>query len=177
MKIKKFAAVLFAGLFLLSCSNNSVDPEEPADTTSSSSTYYLRGQQSHIGMSCFYCDTEETPYVNYTEFSVNIYPVKEKVDTVLVYGLEGANAGVAQKKVFPDCAHPDECRVYARLTPAGEIEIDIKQSGRSYRATGFVYPATFTLSARYIHNDISITYDLFGERVPLGPIQSKWGQK
>jgi hypothetical protein len=128
-------------------------------------------------MSCFYCDTEETPYVNYTEFSVNIYPVKEKVDTVLVYGLEGANAGVAHKKVFPDCAHPDECRVYARLTPAGEIEIDIKQSGRSYRATGFVYPATFTLSARYIHNDISITYDLFGERVPLGPIQSKWGQK
>lgn len=168
-QLKKIGVIIVVWICLISssCSHNSIEsiPEEQIDSISG--VYYLRGPQTHSGWHCNHCLIVD-PYINYTEFSVNVKLVPDKVDTVRIYGLEGADAGIAEKKVFPSCTSPDGCPVYARLKPSGEVEVDIEHNGRMYQATGFMYPTTISLTAYYSYEDVSVDYDLSGERVITG---------
>ncbi|WP_234568085.1 hypothetical protein [Rhodohalobacter sp. 614A] len=142
---------------LLGCS---VEPEEPVDNISG--VYYLRGTQTHSGLPWFnrLIDYRD-PYTNYTEFSFYVKLVKDKVDTVRIYGLEGADAGIAEKKVFPNCTNSDDCKVYGKRKSSGEIEIDIEHDGRRYQASGYIT----SLTARLSYGNVSVDYDLSGNPV------------
>ncbi len=153
-----FVLALFLSVILFGCS---VEPEEPDDNISG--IYYLRGTQTHSGLSCFNCLDYDAPYINYSEFSFYVKLVKDKVDTVRIYGLEGADAGTAEKKVFPNCTSPDDCKVYGKRTPSGEIEIDIEHNGRKYQAMWSIS----SLTARLSYGDVSVDYDLSGSPVIL----------
>lgn len=163
--MKTTVLISFILCFLSACSETSTEPEpelkEPVDTISG--VYYLRGQQTHWFWNCFNCFNDENPFKNFTEFSVNVQLVQDKVDTVRIYGLEGADAGVAEKKVFPDCYHPDDCKIYGKLHPSGDIEIELEQDGRSYSALW----SDNTLRGTFSHGEISVKYDLLGKRVRL----------
>lgn len=156
MKIINSFFAIFLSVILFGCS---VDSKEPVDNISG--VYYLRGTQTHSGLSCFNCLDYEAPYINYTEFSVYVKLVKDKVDTVRIYGLEGTDAGIAEKMLFPDCTTPDDCKVYGKRTPSGEIEIDIEHNGRRYQASGYIT----SLTAHYSHGNVSVEYDLSGNPV------------
>jgi len=147
---------------LFGCTNSSVEPDKPVDNISG--IYYLRGEQTQSGLSCFNCSIDEDPYTNITEFSVYVKLVKDKVDTIRIYGLEGADAGTAEKMVFPNCTSPDDCKVYGKRKPSGEIEVDIEHNGRRYQASGYFG----SLTAHYSLGDISVDYDLSGKKVDVG---------
>lgn len=162
----KITSITFLCVWLLiSCADQAVeqDPEPEPDPSidTISGVYFVDGSQSHWFWDCFNCKTDENPFKNGTEFSVNAQLVKDKVDTVRFYGLEGADAGIAEKKVFPNCTHPNDCRVYGRLHPSGEIEINIENDGRSYSALW----SDNTLRGTFSHGEFSVKYDLSWKRV------------
>lgn len=166
MKANLLISVIFL-IVLSTCSETPTEskpepePEAPVDTISG--VYFLDGSQTHWFWDCFNCFTDENPFRNGTEFSVNVQLVQDKVDTVRFYGLEGADAGIAEKMVFPDCIHPYDCKVYGRLYPSGDIEIELERNGRSYSALW----SENTLRGTFSHGEFSVKYDLLGKRVTL----------
>ena len=94
---------------------------------------------------------------------MNVQLVQDKVDTVRIYGLEGVDAGIDEKKVFPNCIHPDDCKVYGKLNPSGEIEIELEQNGRRYSALW----SNNTLRGTFSYGEFSVKYDLSGKRIEL----------
>ena len=151
-------------LFSFSGSTGVEQQEEMIDL--GSGTFYLKGTMTSTGYPCFHCESNEDYYTYYTEFSVNILAVPGRKDILRFYGLQGADAGEFEKRVFPYCTMPDDCVIYAKLS-GDVIEIDISNEGRRYRAQGILKSGTFELEGQYSYENYTIDYSLNGQRVLL----------
>lgn len=99
-------------------------------------------------------------------FFLKIQEVGYGNDQLRIVGLEGADVGKYDNRVFPNCTNPEECKIYGKL--AGEdLEIDINNNGRSYQATGKIYQTYdpyIEMTATYKYQNITIEYNLEGGR-------------
>lgn len=98
----------------------------------------------------------------YFVFTVSIKLIDENDGTIRFYGLEGADAGSSSKKLFPDCKHPDDCKVLGKMTGIEEFEINLEHNGRTYEASGVIRSVSFKLDGKFTNPDekLIITYDL-----------------
>lgn len=155
-------------IFLLfGCSEQPVETEPEETIDQISGLYYLSGEKISTGYSCFNCLVVEDPYTNSIDLSLNVKVVKDKQDTVRFYGLAGADAGEFGKRVFPECKHPDNCKVYGKLTGIESFEIDIENNGRRYQASGSIRTVDIEVTGQYSYQNNQIEYDLHGKRVHI----------
>ena len=160
-------------LFSFSGSTGVEQQEEMIDL--GSGTFYLKGTMTSTEYPCLFCPGNQDFYTYYTDFSVNILPVPGKKDTLRFYGLQGADAGEFDKRVFPYCTMPENCVIYAKLI--GDVfEIDISNDGRRYRAQGILKSSTIELEGQYSYENITIDYDLKGLRALLPRELRTWNR-
>lgn len=84
---------------------------------------------------------------------------------VRIYGLEGADVGKYDHRVYPDCINPNDCKVYGTMSDNTNLEVDLENNGRTYVATGSIQTMDFNIQAEYQHENVVIQYDLTGERI------------
>lgn len=153
---------------LMSCSGTpseyELEPEDPLAWVSG--VHYLHGAKTTTGTPCFHCGPDSDNLSEIVTYSVNVDVVEGKSDTIRFFGLYGADAGDTGDRVFPDCSIPDNCKVYASINSSTlDFEIDIENNGRRYHATGVISQSTLHLTAQYTHDNLTIEYELEGERV------------
>lgn len=108
----------------------------------------------------------EVPAVDTTRvgFFIHIHSLKGETSEIRLYGLEGADVGKHGNQLFPNCSHPDECKVTGTLTDE-KLNIDIQNDGRSYKAEGFIYQTYdpyLVMTATYRYENITFEYELEG---------------
>lgn len=89
-----------------------------------------------------------------------------------IYGLEGADVGKRDNLVFPNCTDMDECKIRAKITGQSKFKINLNNEGRTYKATGqfrkveflFGHVVDLTMEAEYQYQNLTIKYELGGER-------------
>lgn len=87
-------------------------------------------------------------------------------EAIQFYGLEGANAGWDDDKVFiPVCSTPNDCATTA--INGTEFEIDWGASGGRYIGTGTLDEGTLTLHTTYFDRGIEHQYEITGTRIDL----------
>ncbi|TVQ06078.1 MAG: hypothetical protein EA359_01650 [Balneolaceae bacterium] len=124
----------------------------------------MSGEKISTGITCVHCSGSQ-PYEQRTTYSFNVEWTADSPDRIRFFGLEGADAGASRYRVFPGCTHPDNCEVYGKIIGLEEFEIDIEHEGRRFRANGVFRTVSVELSGQFTFDDITITYDLSGNRV------------
>lgn len=165
--MKKAIPVLIVFMLgLVSCSDNSVDPD-PKPSDNLSGIYFLHGTKVQFtyqfpwpswGGEIVILDSDTTE-VNMT---VKLNFLKEKQDSVRFIGLEGVNAGKYQS-VNRNCTHPT-CYGDARLTN-GELSFDLVAPTGFYIGGGFLEEETLILQTHFEHRQVGIDFDLEGVRI------------
>lgn len=162
-----FAALCF-GAFLLGCSENSVQPEPESEVSADtlSTLFFLEGKKIETRYSEWPVPDGEQPSVDTTNiyFTVHIKRVEGDMKKVRFYGLEGADAGSAGNRVYPNCTVSDDCKVYGNIVLGQQFEIDLENNGRTYQANGLVTTFEANLTGRYQYQNLTIDYELQGER-------------
>jgi len=159
--------LLTAGLFLFKgCSDSSTSlgpPPEDEIVDRISGMMLVRGLKT----TTIYSHEGEEPDVDseHINFLVKLKLSREKEDAVRFYGLEGADTGKFDHMAFPGCTHPDDCEVYGRMTGIQNFEVDLNNQGRTYKAKGTVQTVDFKIEAEYQYQNVTIHYDLTGERM------------
>lgn len=166
MKNKAFSIIIL-GVFILCCSENSVEPEpeKPEDTVSG--IYYLHGTKIQIKYDFPWPSWggEEVILSQDTSqlaFTTTIKLLENKPDTVQFFGLEGANAGWS---VFPqNCS---ELHIYcAYATYRGHIlELDLSSPDGIYIGKGTLKDGKMTLDTHFEYRHTRLDFKLEGEKV------------
>ena len=156
--------------FLISC----VDSSEVEIEDTISGIYYLSGPRTTMGKSCTRCPADQDSLREYISFSVIARLDHDNRERIQLYGIQGADTGELDKRVYPDCTRSEDCEVFGYIVPSGEFvvnggafKIDIENSGHRYQDTGSLGTSTIDLKGQYNYEDITIDYDLNGKRVYL----------
>lgn len=157
--------ILFAWvlIFMTGC----VDSGEMELEDRLSGIYYLNGPRITIEENCFHCAAGEDTLREIVSFSVIAQLDHDNPEQVQLFGIQGADTGDLDKRVFPECTRSADCEVFGTIISGGAFEIDIENNGRRYQATGSLGTATIDLKGQYSYDDITIDYDLNGKRVSL----------
>ncbi len=150
-------------LFMIGC----VDSGEEVLEDRLSGIYYLNGPRFSVEEPCIHCAADEDTLREIVSFSVIAQLDHDNPDRIQFFGLLGADTGDMDKRVFPDCTRSEDCEIYGRIISGGDFEIDIENNGHRYHATGFLSTSIIYLQGQYSYEDITIDYDLSGERVFL----------
>jgi hypothetical protein len=159
--------LLMAGLFVFkACSDSSTSLGPPPDdeiVDSISGLMLMRG----VKTTTTYFPEGEKPDVEseHVNFLVKLKLSSENDDSVRIYGLEGADTGKFDHRVFPGCTHPDDCKVHGRMTGIRNFKVDLNHQGRTYKATAVYQTVDFDIQAEYQYQNVTIHYDLTGERI------------
>lgn len=137
--------------------------------------YYLQGTKT-IKMYPGWPSYDAEPNVDITSIAsvVNIRLVEEKTDTLLFYGLPGADEGkigiyFGQQSteyvyLIEMYDERDDHRVYAQFDDT-TFEIDINNTGNMYRATGTIENGVIELKGRFQYRNRTFEYDLKGIKI------------
>lgn len=148
------------------------EPIKIIDTTSG--FYYLQGTRITVEEPCFHCKEGEDSLRETVTFSVMVNRDSNNLERIQFYGLQGADTGDFDKRVFPNCIRTSDCEIFGTIQSSGEFEIDIENNGHYYQASGTIMRASFDdgrywieLEGQYTYDDITIDYDLSGKKVSL----------
>ena len=155
----KLLTITLISMILAGC----VDSEPTQNFDRLSGFYYLAGDRITVADPCIHCPAGEDSLREYVSFSLYIEkdPNSERIQ---FYGLQGADTGDMDRRVFPDCIRSSDCEVFGTIISGGVFEIDIENNGHRYRATGSIGNRT-DIQAQYSNEDLTIDYDLQGEQV------------
>lgn len=132
-----------------------------------SGSYYLHGTRTTVENPCFHCPDGQDTLKETVTFSVIARLDSNNQERIQFYGIQGADTGDFDKRVFPECTRATDCEVFGTIISGGAFEIDIENNGHRYQATGSLGTATIDLHGQYSYDDITIDYDLSGKRVSL----------
>ncbi len=164
MRYNQYLCTLFLLMTLmLGC----VDAGDPEINDTISGIYYLQGPRIKVEDPCIHCAPESNELTERINFSVIARLDHNNPDRIQFFGLQGADTGDMDKRVFPDCTRSEDCEIYGRIISGGAFEIDIENNGHRYQATGSLGTATINLKGQYTSDDVTIDYDLSGKRVSL----------
>ena len=165
--------IIITCIFLVSCTSDSLNPPpfDPKESDFDVSGIWLASGGLDITT---YSEWPVPPGEEPKEegFSHGFVMLIQKMDDdqIRIVGLPGTDTGRGDDAVFPDCTHPNNCKVFGSKIGKFEWEIDIQHGGRSYNATltlkRFIDLNQFTLEGTYEFRNRSIKYRFDGERVP-----------
>lgn len=165
---------LFPILLLMPLMWGCMDSGETEIEDTVSGIYYLYGPRTTVEDPCTRCTAEQDSLREIISFSVIARLDHDNRERIRLYGVQGADTGEFGKRVYPDCTHSEDCKVFGYIVPSGEFvvnggafEIDIENNGRRYKATGSLGTSTIDLKGQYSYKGITIDYDLNGKRVYL----------
>lgn len=169
--MQKLPALFLLTVFMAGCVDS--DPIKIIDTTSG--IYYLSGSRVTVEDPCVHCPAGQDTLRESVSFSVIIQIDPDNQRRVQFYGIQGADTGDFDKRVFPGCTRSADCEVIGAIQTGGAFEIDIENNGHRYRATGTINRSVYddegryriVLQGQYSYNDITIDYDLEGKKVSL----------
>jgi hypothetical protein len=155
---------LIGWIAISSCGDSLTVPGE--DQEPLSSLIQLRGEVITTTYSNWPIPENEEPSVDTTRvgFFVKIHSLPGQNNEVRMYGLEGADVGKRGNHLFPDCSHPDDCKIIGTLTDE-KLNIDLRNNGRTYKAEGFIYQTYdpyVEMTATYNYQNMMIEYELEG---------------
>lgn len=162
--------VLFASvLYFNSC--NTVDPHTKA-LDNMSGVYYMHGTKISTVYPCTFTCFDMEPYVDTTRvaFTMNMEPVDEKKDTLLFFGLLGADAGDSgpyqhTENLFPiELFYQEEYKIYANVA-GNTFEIELWSAGPHYKATGIVEDGMIELEGYYRYRNRTFAYSIAGKKI------------
>lgn len=161
--IISFCTVLTVSVSLFSCSGVSTDTDPDNEFTDRiSGLYYLSGHKIKTTNTGFVDQTRDSIGVTFT---VNIKMIKEKEDSIRFLGLEAVDTGEMEKRVFPKCINPENCRVYGKIIDNEEFIIYITNERRSYQGNGILGNRDIELNARFEDESTTIEYFLTGKQI------------
>lgn len=166
--MKKYCTIALTVMIVAGC----VDSEPAEIIERRSGFYYLSGPRITVEDSCFHCAEGEDTLQESVTFSL-IVQVDPNSERVQFYGLQGADTGDLDRRVYPDCTRSSDCKIFGTIQPGGAFEIDIENNGHRYQAAGSIRRSEFgpedrysiELQGQYSYEDLSIDYDLEGEQV------------
>ncbi len=161
-------ALLFS--ILIGCSTGSTEPEppeppEPFDRISG--IFFLDGTRTTVEDPCFHCPAGEDTLKERVSFSLIAQLEHDNSERIQFFGLQGADTGDMDKRVFPDCTRSADCEIFGTFESEAFFEIDIENNGHRYQASGSIGEVEIELQGQYSYDDITIDYDLSGKRVSL----------
>lgn len=165
----KSYSILFTFMFLSILMIGCVDPDPPRIIDRTSGIFYLYGTRITVEDPCIHCPSDQDYLREIVDFSVIAKLDPDNWDRVQFYGLQGADTGDMDKRVYPDCTRSADCEIFGSisLSDGGRYEIDIENQGHRYYATGVLSSTTIHLQGQYTYEDITIDYDLSGKKVSL----------
>lgn len=160
------------GLFLIKgCGDSStnMDDDEDVEADQISGIFYVTGEEIRTIYSDWPIPEGEEPSRDKTRigFIMKIQKIGDGDDQLRIVGLEGADVGKYDNRVYPDCSTPDECKIYGSLI-GEDLEIEIENNGRSYQAAGSIYQTYepyVEMTATYNYQNVTIQYELEGEKM------------
>lgn len=160
---------IFTGFFCLvvlgACTPTSSD-SDPGDEISG--IYIMNGLRTVETYPDGVASENEKPEPTQTNISlvIKVKLIDNNQDTIRFYGLEGADTGNFDEKVFSNCTMPEHCPVYTNMNDT-KLEFDIVQDGRSYKGSGTITILNQTviqLNTRFQDGNTAIEYDISGVR-------------
>ncbi len=160
---------IFTGFFCLvvlgACTPTSSD-SDPGDEISG--IYIMTGLRTVDTYTDGIASENEKTETTQTNISlvIKVKLIENNQDKVRFYGLEGADTGNFDEKVFSNCIKPEHCPVYATLNNT-KLEFDIVQNGRSYKGSGtitIINQTVMQLNSKFQNGNITIEYDISGVR-------------
>ncbi|MCC5941201.1 MAG: hypothetical protein JJU37_06615 [Balneolaceae bacterium] len=163
-------------LFLLSVILAGCVDSEPTQVIDRTSGFYaISGPRITVEDSCFHCPVGENTLNESVIFSLFVQVDPNNSQRIQFYGLQGADTGDMDRRIFPKCTRSQDCEVFGTIQAGGDFEIDIENNGHRYAATGTIAridnnPAglyAIQLQGQYSYEDITIDYNLQGSQVSL----------
>lgn len=169
--MQKLLPLFLISIIMAGCVDS--EPVQIIDRTSG--FYYLYGPRITVEDSCIHCPADEDSLRERVSFSLFVQVDPNNLERVQFYGLQGADTGDMDRRVFPDCTLSPDCEVFGRIQTTGDFEIDIENNGHRYQATGTIVRSEFLeegryaieLQGQYSYENITIDYKLEGRKVSL----------
>lgn len=169
--MQKLFSIFLLSVFITGCVDS--EPVQIIDRTSG--FYALSGPRVTVDDSCFHCPVGENTLNESITFSLFVQVDPNNPERIQFYGLQGADTGDMDRRVFPECTRSQDCEVFGTIQTGGAFEIDIENNGHRYQATGTIArvennPAglyALQLQGQYSYEDITIDYNLQGRQVSL----------
>ncbi len=152
---------------LIGCSDGSIEPEPIETVDRISGIFFLHGSRTTTEAPCFHCPAGEDTLRETITFSVITRLDPQDPERIQFFGLQGADTGDVDKRVYPDCTRSADCEIFGSVHSEVFFEIDIDNNGHHYQASGYIGTEDIDLQGQYSYDGVVIEYDLSGKRVSL----------
>lgn len=162
-----FILLSILGLLMIKgCGDSSTSPDDEEEGDQVSGIFYVRGKEVRTIYSDWPIPEGEVPSKDEERISfiIKIQKIRTGSDQLRIIGLEGADVGKYDNRIYPDCTIPEECKIYGNLV-GEDLAIDIENNDRSYQATGKIYKTYepyLEMTATYSYQNVKIEYTLEG---------------